>query len=301
MKVSFVGIGRLGGALALALSKKGYNIETFITKNSKKVYKIAEKISPAPKIATFERLGDSSSEAFNALSASDAIFITTQDEQISSAAELLSSILQSNSLVFHCSGSLTSEEALQSLKKAGCIVGSIHPLVSVSDPFLGSESFQDAFFCIEAEEKAMKIAEKIVADLGGISFSIPAECKALYHASAVMSAGHLLTLFDLALQMLSSCGLEKQKAQQILLPLAKSVINNLQFQSPSEALTGTFARFDSGTLQKHVRALKEKNLDRILQLYLALGEFSLDLAESRNPELKEQAKRMRNIISEFLC
>jgi predicted short-subunit dehydrogenase-like oxidoreductase (DUF2520 family) len=293
MKTSFIGIGRLGGALALALSKKGYEIETFVTKDLKKALKIAEKISPQPKIISSENLEN--------LSSSEIIFITTQDNHINLVANSLSLVLRSKPFVFHCSGSLSSEEVLESLKKKGCSIGSIHPLVSISDAFLGAERLKNSFFCIEGDTKALEIAKKIVIDLQGNPFSISTSCKALYHASAVMSAGNLLTVFDMAIQMLSTCGLEKQKAQQVLLPLARSVIENLQSQTPDEALTGTFARADFETLQKHIKALKEKKLVQELEIYLKLGKISLDLVETRNPHLKKQIEKMRNIISESLA
>ncbi len=293
MKISFIGIGRLGGALALALSKKGYEIKTFVAKDLKKALKIAEKISPQPTVISSENLEN--------LSSSEIIFITTQDNYINSVADSLSLVLRSKPFVFHCSGSLTSEEALESLNKKGCSIGSIHPLVSISDAFLGAERLKDSFFCIEGDAKALKIAKKIVIDLQGKPFSIPTDCKALYHASAVMSAGNLLTVFDIAIQMLSACGLEKQEAQQVLLPLARSVIENLQSQAPNEALTGTFARADFETLQKHIKALKEKKLIQELEIYLKLGKISLDLIEVRNPHLRKQIEKMRDIISESLA
>ncbi|GIU81046.1 MAG: DUF2520 domain-containing protein [Acidobacteria bacterium] len=292
MKVSFIGVGRLGGALALALSKKGYEIETLVARNPEKAHSIAEKISPKPKVLLPEK--------FDKLSSSEIIFITTQDSFISSIANSLSSALRSSPVVFHCSGSLTSEESLRILRKNGCSIGSIHPLVSISDPFLGVDRFKDSFFCIEGDEVAVEIARKIVIDLEGKPFSIPTDCKALYHASAVMSAGHLLTVFDIALQMLSACGIEKAKAHKILLPLAKSVIENLESQAPEKALTGTFARADSETLEKHIKALKEKKLDKVLEIYLKLGAFSLTLAESQNPDLKTQIGKMHRIVSDAL-
>ena len=59
----------------------------------------------------------------------------------------------------------------------------------------------------------MKIAEKLVTDLGGKSFSIETKYKTLYHASAVTACGHLVALLDVAFEMLSKCGLDEENCK----------------------------------------------------------------------------------------
>ena len=78
----------------------------------------------------------------------------------------------------------------------------------------------------------MRLGKEIVRDLGGKSFSIRTEDKPLYHAAAVMVSGNVVALFDVALEMLGDCGLDRKTARAVLLPLIASTVRSLQTKSP---------------------------------------------------------------------
>ena len=118
-------------------------------------------------------------------------------------------------------------------------------------------------------------------DLGGTSFSINSAEKPLYHAAAVMTAGHVTALFDVALEMLVACGLTRKTAHQILQPLLASTVHNLETKDPAEALTGTFSRGDVETVKRHLAALKEHKLADALELYCKLGRRSIKLTKKQ--------------------
>lgn len=270
--------------MAIALAKKGFEIENLVARNTETVEKIENLISPKTKILSPEKLSEIRSEI---------VLITTQDFEIETVAENLAENLAHQPFVFHTSGSLSSE-ILNKLKD--CKTGSIHPLVSVSDAIIGAERFEEVYFCVEGKAEAVKVAEKIVEDLGGKSFSIETKFKALYHASAVAACGHLVALIDMANEMLSKCGLNLETSQKILLPLIKSTVENLEVQNTSEALTGTFARVDTETFERHLNIMKENVSGEILETYLQLGMRSLHLVKEQNSN-KEKLKEMREKIS----
>jgi predicted short-subunit dehydrogenase-like oxidoreductase (DUF2520 family) len=137
-----------------------------------------------------------------------------------------------------------------------------------------------------------------VADLEGNSFNIPAEYKALYHASAVMASGHLTALLSIAVETLSKCDLEESAAQKILFPLVRTTVENLSLQTPVQALTGTFARADSETLKLHIESLSLNSSPNALQVYFQLAMRSLDLAEQRGVDADKLAE-MRRLLTEF--
>ncbi|MCD9187628.1 MAG: DUF2520 domain-containing protein [Pyrinomonadaceae bacterium] len=290
--VSIIGIGRVGGALALALDGKNYKIENLVARTTENAEKVYESLISKPKISSLESLNEINS---------DIVFITTQDSEISGIAKILSAKVSENSIIFHTSGALSSE-ILKNLTENA--VGSLHPLVSISNSFLGKERFMDAFFCIEGDEKAVETAEKIVVDLNGRSFSIESKYKTLYHAAAVTACGHLVATIDAAIEMMEKCGLEQAKAQKILLPLIKSTVENLETQNTAEALTGTFARADAETFEKHRASIRENLTDEIMEIYLLLGMRSLKLAERQNAD-RERVEKMRKKIllakSELKC
>lgn len=271
MKISIIGVGRLGGALAIALAKKGFEIEKLAVRKLNNVALLTDFITPKPQIISSENLSQITS---------DIIFITTQDAEIEAVAEKLKENLSNKPLVFHTSGALSSD-ILASLKVVGCRVGSLHPLVSVSDSVLGAEKFVGAYFCVEGEAEAIEVGKEIVRILGGNPFSIAGKFKTLYHASAVVACGHLIALIDTAIEMLMKCGLNEEDAQKIFLPLIKSTVENLESQPTSKSLTGTFARADVATFEKHLATLRANVSPEILETYLQLGLRSLLLAEKQ--------------------
>lgn len=287
--ICIVGVGRLGGALAIALEKCGYEIRALVNRTAGKAEKLAELLENKPQILTPENLSD--------LAAYEVIFITTPDSEIQKVAENLAkleSITKHKPSVFHTSGALSAEN-LSSLKDVGCRVGSFHPLVSISEAELGATRFADAYFCLEGDEIACETAKNIVEDLRGKSFSLETKFKTLYHASAVTACGHLVALFDTASEMLQKCGLESEKARGILFPLVKSTVENLQTQPPEQALTGTFARADVPTMQKHLAAIESETTGEILEIYKILGLRSIKLAEKQGANFADLQK-MREIL-----
>jgi predicted short-subunit dehydrogenase-like oxidoreductase (DUF2520 family) len=290
--VAVIGAGRLGQAFAIALQSSGYPVVALVARRRQKAEKAAAvlkttftqdpgKTGPEPLVFGANQLGE--------LPETDLVLITTPDDAIQDTAQRLSSSWTGpkGSTVLHTSGALSSE-ALAPLAEKGFQTGSIHPLISISEPVSGAAALHGAFFCIEGTGKAKRMAEGIVRDLGGHSFTIKPENKALYHAAAVMAAPHLTALFDLAVEMLSVCGLSKAKAQKVFMPLLESTTNNLKASNPQQALTGTFARGDIATVRRHLQALSGKELAEALAVYKLLGLHSLQLAEKNGLDAKLQ-------------
>ena len=268
MSVSIIGIGRVGGALALGLPKEQYTVKNLIYRGDRELVDSIRKLLPTAVIATLEDLADIDS---------DILFITTQDSEIGSVAKQLASKLTGNPFVFHTSGALSSK-TLDDLRSIGCKTGSMHPLVSVSSAEAGPDRFKGSYFCIEGDAEAVDVARQIATALGGIPFSIDTKFKSLYHAAAVTACGHLVALFDAAVEMMSKTGLSEDESKKILLPLVKSTVQNLSEQGTAAALTGTFARADIETFVEHLKVLNTTVSDELLEIYLLLGERSLELA-----------------------
>ena len=270
--VSIVGIGRAGGALAIALDRAGVPVEQLVYRSH----------PPAIKGLDLRKLV--SMDALDAINA-DILLIATADQDIRSSAAALVGSANLPAVALHLSGSLNSSE-LSSLKEAGVEVGSMHPLVSISEAELGSERFSGAYFCVEGDERAVEAAVWLVEMLGGKHFSIATRMKPLYHASAVMASGNVTALFDAAIAMLSKCGLPREHAHRVLFPLLQSTVANLAVRSTAQALTGPFVRGDRAALERHLEAFEGNISDDIRSIYLELAERSVRLAgEEGNAEL----------------
>jgi predicted short-subunit dehydrogenase-like oxidoreductase (DUF2520 family) len=290
LSVSIIGAGRLGTALALALAARGYKIEALVARRQAHARRAAQ-LSGTSALAF-------ASTQLARLPASDLLLITTPDDAIPETAARLAQSLQGQRrgrTVLHASGALSSG-VLRDLKGLGFAVGSLHPLVSVSEPVQGALSLSRAFYCVEGDAQAKLLARRIVRDLGAQSFTVKAEDKALYHAAAVMASGHAVALFDLASEMLARCGLSEKRARAVLLPLLRSTLENLSQRTPARALTGTFARADLGVMRRHLEALRAHAPAEALAAYVLLGRRSLQLAQENGVDaaaLKEMARALK--------
>ncbi|MBV9959777.1 MAG: DUF2520 domain-containing protein [Acidobacteria bacterium] len=280
LSLSIIGAGRLGSALALALSAKGFEIRAIVSRrisHARRAARLLEADTEALSLAQLSHLKPS-------IKPSSLIFITTPDDAIeATAARLAASLGWSGGVALHASGALSSE-VLRALREKGFQTGSMHPLISVSDARAGAESLSRAHFCIEGEPRAVSLARRLVRALGGRSFSIRTKDKALYHAAAVMTSGHTVALFDLATELLDHCGLSKERARAALLPLLASTLENLSRHAPARALTGTYARADLSTVNKHLAALHNAQTGEALQAYALLGLRSVELARENGAD-----------------
>jgi predicted short-subunit dehydrogenase-like oxidoreductase (DUF2520 family) len=284
--VSIVGSGRLGTALARALAVSHYEIEALVSRKIAHARRAAAMVGSAT-IALSEK-------ELPALPASKIILITTPDGEILKTADRIASLEVSprGRTVLHTSGALAASEVLAPLAAAGFATGSLHPLVSISEPATGAEKLRGAFYCVEGDAAANRIARSIVKDLEGHSFHIDSNSKPLYHAAAVMASGHVTALISLATEMLVQCGLDEKTARLVLLPLLESTVANLSVSEPSTALTGTFARGDLVTVRRHLQALSNERLTAALAAYKLLGRRSLELAEKKiDAETRKQILR----------
>jgi predicted short-subunit dehydrogenase-like oxidoreductase (DUF2520 family) len=295
LSVAIIGSGRLGTALGLALRRAGHRVPVIVSLHSAHARRAAKLIDRETKHASLKNLGRA--ENVDEITQADLIVIAISDDAIETVTQQLAAAFRTRSkavrrrkprrIAMHTSGALGSN-VLDPLKREGFAVGSIHPLISISNPETGANWLARAYYSLEGDSTALMVGRRLVRDLGGKSFQIKPEMKALYHAAALMASPNLTALFDIALEMLSRCGISTTRARQVLLPLVESTLANLVRQDTRSALTGTFKRGDLATAIKHINSIKGEKLIEALQAYVVLGNRSLELARPlRNePEMR---------------
>src|SRR5207237_17913 len=160
------------------------------------------------------------------LTRADLIIIAVSDDAIETVTQQLAAVFRTRSkalrpkmprrTAMHTSGALGAN-VLDPLKREGFVVGSIHPLISISDPATGADWLARAYFSLEGDSQAVMVGRRLVGQLGGQSFQIRPEMKALYHAAALMASPNLTALFDMALEMMTRCGMSPLRARNALL------------------------------------------------------------------------------------
>ena len=259
-------MGRAGGAITIALDRAGYRIDQLITRGEKDLSAVVSELDSTPLVSDIDSISTIDS---------DVLILATGDHEITEAVEVLSGFEKIPAAILHLSGALSSD-VLGPLRSASTLTGSMHPLVSMSDPISGADKFKGAYFCIEGD--ASDAAKEIAEQLGGKTIKIPTGKKALYHAAAVTSSGHFVALTDVAIEMLTECGLDAETSRKILLPLIGSTYENLRKKEPYEALTGPYARGDVGAFDRHLDAMKDSPGD-VREIYMALALRSVEMMQ----------------------
>jgi predicted short-subunit dehydrogenase-like oxidoreductase (DUF2520 family) len=119
---------------------------------------------------------------------------------------------------------------------------------------------------------------------------LDAKTKPLYHAAAVLAAGHLLALEETAVQILAGLGMKRREALKALLPLARQTLENLERLGPRAAWTGPLARGDYSVIALHEDALQASPLE-YLDAYRALNYLGARvLARDSHSAISELAK-----------
>ena len=260
-RVAIVGAGSLATSLALALRKSGYTITEIISRDAPSSRRSAIQLAA--------QVGASAVVAQRAMLDAALLWFCIPDREIRSAAASLSVRARSKvRFAFHSSGALASRE-LDSLRKRGISVASVHPLMTFVP---GSHpSLEGVPFAVEGGAAATRIARRIVRDLGGESFTLPTARKAAYHAWATLTSplflAFLVTLEDVA----RAAGLTREGSRRKSLPIIRQTLENYSRLGPRHSFSGPIIRGDVETVAKHLTVLRKNSEARAVYVALALS------------------------------
>ena len=281
---AIIGAGMVGTAIGYLLKKAGYEIVA-----------IADKSAAALRRAQSYTGGKACRKPQEVLREADCILITTPDDIILSVCkDIARSPLIKDKYIFHMSGA-GGLDLLDSARKAGAAVGSIHPLQSFSSVDNAIQNIPSSYFGITVDAKAKTQAETIVLALGGKPIYISSQQKSLYHAAACVASNYLVSLLNVVESIYQSIGINENDAKKAYLPLIYGSLKNIELSGSVQALTGPIARGDSGTIQKHVDAINA-NLPQYASLYSSLGLVTIKLARAKGTLNSRQAKKISNIL-----
>ncbi|HXY15044.1 MAG TPA: DUF2520 domain-containing protein [Terriglobales bacterium] len=279
--IAIVGPGRLGTALVRHLSQAGYKIAALIGREVNVTKPRTQ--STAPRLRT--RVPTIESALLNA----NVIWFCVPDREISRAASALAAKVDwSGKTAFHSSGALSSHE-LDVLRRRGAAVASVHPLMTFVRGAV--PSLEGVPFALEGDKNALRIAQKIVRDLGGEPFKIRAEDKVAYHTWGAFASPLLVALLVSAEQVARVAGVSASDARRKMLPILRQTIENYGRLGPAGAFSGPWVRGDAEVVRQHLRILRRIPAAR--DVYLSLGKASLN----RLPV--QQKKRLQKTLKQY--
>ncbi|MBB4844687.1 putative short-subunit dehydrogenase-like oxidoreductase (DUF2520 family) [Paucibacter oligotrophus] len=268
--IAFIGAGRLGQTLALALARRGEPLRAIASRRPASAQALAAQIP-----------GCQALSAEQAVAAAELVFLSVPDDEIAGLAQALP--WRAGQAVLHCSGA-TELAALGPALAAGAAVGGFHPLQIFSDPQQALGLLAGSTVAIESADAGLQ-AEllRLAGRLEMRPLSLPPGARAAYHGAASFAASFILSLLDEAAEVWARLGLPREQALPALLPLAQGTLQAAQSRGLAGALSGPISRGDCGVVAAHLQAFDG--------LGEAHGRFYRELAR-RQLDLAAQAGRL---------
>lgn len=266
--IAIVGCGRAGGAIGLALARKGYTIAAAWSK-SRAGRQRAQRLLDVPVLPA----------AADAAAAGNLVFVAVPDDAIEEMSAEIAPGTRSGQIVAHTSGG-TSVDALATVRASGARTASVHPLQSFPDAERGAEALEGASVAVTADPRDKAALFRVARAWGGRPFTLADQDKTLYHAAAVFASNAVVTSVWSALRILERIGV--QNAPRLIAPLVEAAAANAVEIGPDKAITGPVVRGDAETLKKHVEALSQADPTggRITDAYRTLARLTAALARA---------------------
>lgn len=284
--LNIIGCGHVGKTLAHLWSKSGvFQIQDVCNRSLESAQNACDFIGHGNPIYSY-----------NDLRPADIFLIGTADQSISDCCELLvaSNVLQAGNIVFHCSGALPAS-ILDSAKKVGALIASIHPIKSFADPGLCISNFAGTFCGAEGDVEALEVLEKAFQAIDGQTLHIDSANKTFYHAASVVASNYLIALLELSIQSYVKAGLTRAQALQIIEPIARGTIKNIVELDTARALTGPIARGDVSTVATQLNAFQDWKPE-YGELYRLLGGVALDLSVIKNTANHQSLEKLAKLL-----
>ena len=195
----------------------------------------------------------------------DLVVVATPDSAIAGVASAIAPA--ETAVVAHMAGSL-GLGVLDGHPRAA----SVHPLAALPDASVGSRRLlSGCWFAVAGDPLALEV----VADLGGRAFEVDDDCRAAYHAAAVVASNHLVALLGQAQRIADEAGVPFAA----IVDLVRSTVESVAELGPAAALTGPAARGDADTIRRHLEAIAPDEQEA----YEALARQARRLADRRAP------------------
>jgi predicted short-subunit dehydrogenase-like oxidoreductase (DUF2520 family) len=282
LKVGFIGAGTVGTALAILLSRKGYEVAGVYSLSRSSAKRLAREVTGCRVLNSSQEVAD----------AADLIFITTPDNAIAGVVSQVK--WPAGRSVVHCSGA-DSTDILEPARKSGAMVGCFHPLQTLAGVRQAIDNIPGSTFAIEAGEPLLDTLKDMAAALDGHYIELKASDKVAYHTAAVFASNYMVTLVKMATDLWQTFSIPSDQATRALLPLIRGTLNNIENIGIPQCLTGPIARGDIGTVNKHLKVLREE-APALLFPYKELGLQTIPIALAKGKIDKKQASELEIVL-----
>ena len=283
--IGIIGFGSLGRSLAQALKDSGRLSWLMIRDESK------HESARFLKVPILKDIAEITHDQ-------DAIILAIPDQEIQGIVHEIHRIFSGDDTctLIHCSGALRKDMLNGIHPMLKCIA--MHPFQSVKI----HADLQGIPWGIECEEEEREVISEFISTLNGLPFFLDEhtiELKALYHATAVISANFLtiLTAYssELAKKAKIPPALFLHKIQSTVLERAHDAMNNQE--SIISGLTGPLIRMDEITILANRKAIQ--SIPGMDELYCSMCKAGIELLVKEQVVTSQQGNRLFEVLREI--
>lgn len=237
LRVTLIGAGSVGTAVALLLARRGHSISGVASRTEVSARAAAARLDAG----VFDHVRE--------LPDSDVVLIGTSDDAIEEVADVVAERVSPGTTVCHFAGSL-GLGPLRAALAMGAYACALHPVQALPDVDTALARLPGSAWGVTTSGGARPWAFSLVSDeLEGTPVWVAEEHRPLWHAAAVTTSAGLRALMSSASAMLESIGVEDGPA--VLAPLVSGTLAN-SLEGQGVTLTGPFVRGEAETVARHL-------------------------------------------------
>lgn len=285
-RIGVVGAGRVGAVLAAALRAAGPEITGAAGESAASRTRIETLLPGVP-----------SGKPTTVARGCDLLLLTVPDDMLGNVVTMLSAsgAIRPGQRVVHTSGK-HGVSVLSPAADLGARVLAMHPAMTFTGTDVDLDRLPGCVFGVTAGEGTRRLAETLVADLGGTVVWVEEDKRTLYHAGLAHGANHLVTLVAQAMDLLRASGADDPAGT--LRPLLSAALDNTLAYGDA-ALTGPIVRGDVQTVRAHVTDIAA-TAPATLEAYVAMARATAARAVADGRLLPIRAATLARILDDAL-
>jgi len=284
LRVGVIGAGRVGTALAVALSRAGHRITAASAVSDASLERVRTYLTGTPVI-----------QPADVADAADLVLLTVPDDVLPGLVRGLAATGAplAGRMLMHASGR-HGLAVLEPAVQQGALPLALHPVMTFTGRADDADRLAGICFGVTAPAVLRPAAEVLVMEMGGEPVFIAEADRDLYHAALAGAANHLVTQVVQAEELLARAGVGQPA--RMLGPLLSAALDNA-LRLGDAALTGPVARGDAETVAGHVAALRAE-APEALPAYLALARLTATRALAAGTLTAPDARRLLDVLAE---
>lgn len=278
---TIVGTGKAAHALGAALRDTGMRIASVAGRDPVKVQELSLSLSAR---ACSVRRADMNV---------DLVLLCVTDTAIQEACDRIAGGRNlRKTLVAHASGG-SPLGVLDSAVAGGARVGILHPISALAG---GPARLNEIVWGVRGgDEGALADLTELVERMGGVPLDLTQVELPLYHLSAIFAANFSIGVFATAVDLWERAGVA-MPAQEALIPLVRSVLDNWEELGLDAALTGPIARGDPATVARQLGTIAQE-VPSLESLYRGLALATTEVASRRSPQGDPKIAEIRRLLA----